>query len=772
MIYLMIFPATAFLIFLGLLRIRSSKADENGKKAARKTEKRIILLLPCFVTVLALLSAAARHFMMNPDGKGISAFAVAAASLLVFAAAASEELISPEAAAFLKKSAICAVALIAAEVLVFNGKSFDSLRIDETISTADMVLPESAAVNEEGNIVISEGAAFELNKIPENAGAMIIDAVQEPEGYCRPFDVILSMTDDNFSQEYIIYQHKLANGQGRDIQLSFSTYGSVRAARLEFTEISSPVTVRSVRALSALPFAFSDVRYFLLLAAALIIFAVKDFRLYEMTYDRSSRRHFLAVEAVVLLCTLTAFCFTSPSGGAMEYTGAAAEDFIADPYAMTLDAFEKRQVWLDIEPDPGLADIENVYDISLRDSTEIPYEWDYAYYDGHYYCYFGASPTVSYYYPYYLLTGKIPSMEMAMNFFVTLGIFFMCMTMLSAVRLLKIKANLLMLLTLMPAMVCAVGLIFLANDVNRYDLAVAAGLCFVLLSLCTGMTACREKSRLKKAVLLLISGASLALCVGARPTISLCAAVLIPFFIDILINKKEKLTYRLLFAASFLAPLAAGAVLIMKYNAARFGSPFEFGAVYQLTVSDIHANRLSLAQLPAALYHYFLTLPRPSYMFPFFEESYYLLDNYGSYKYIAQNCGVISYPVIVFGLLMLPEHRASRQKDISGRRRRLFAAICVGVSVFVAWADFCIGGSLTRYVFDFMPLLALAAMTGILLRAERPAENRRRYILAAASAALTAAFSFFGCFLLRESSLVARFPNILEAAEDIIIFWQ
>lgn len=777
MIFLIFFPLIFFAVSFGILRLKSDKADENGKKTLKKTEKRIITLLPCLIGALLLLDAVPKSYMMNPDGRGVSAAAGFAVSLLTFAAAVSGSFLSPKVTAFLKKSAICAAALIAAEILIFNGKSFAGLRIDETISAENMLIPENAAVNEEGNIVISGETTLELNSLPENVNSMIIDAEQEVivndagvENHGCPFEVLLSIKDDNFSEEYITYQHKLANGRDYDIQLSFKPYGKVRSMRLRFTSISNPVTIKSVRVLSALPFMFSYARYFILLAAILIIIAIKDFRLYAITYNRNSRIHFIAVEAMVLLCTLMSFCFTAPDRGPIEYN--KDEKILADPYAMTLDAFEKGQVWLDMDEVPELAEMENPYDKSMRDNTGVHYEWDYAYYDGHYYCYFGATPTVSYYYPYYLLTGNVPSMEMAMNFFVTLAIFFMCTTMLSAIRLLKIKTNLLMLLTLMPAMVCAAGLVFLANDINRYHIAVAAGLCFVLMSLSTGMTACAVKNKITKAVLLFISGASIALCVGARPTISLCAAVLIPFFIDILINKKEKLVHRLLFAASFLVPLAAGAIIIMKYNAVRFGSPFEFGAVYQLTVSDIHANKLSLAQLPAALYHYFLTLPRPMNIFPFFEENFYVLDNYGSFRYIAPNFGVFSYPVILFGLLMLPESRANKTNAPADKRRRLFTAICVAVSVFVAWTDFCIGGSLTRYIFDFMPLMALAAMIGILRRAERPAENSRKYVLAAASAVLTVVFAFFTCFLFREGLLSERFPNLFEAMEDIIIFWQ
>ena len=96
-----------------------------------------------------------------------------------------------------------------------------------------------------------------------------------------------------------------------------------------------------------------------------------------------------------------------------------------------------------------------------------------------------------------------------------------------------------------------------------------------------------------------------------------------------------------------------GGIGLMWYNNARFGSPFDFGASYQLTVSDIHANKIHAAGFMPMLYHYIFQYPRPRCTFPFFEPQFYYLGNYGSYAYIADAVGALSFP------LVLLKHRLS-----------------------------------------------------------------------------------------------------------------
>ncbi|MFT7794713.1 UNVERIFIED_CONTAM: hypothetical protein ODY05_16615, partial [Salmonella enterica subsp. enterica serovar Enteritidis] len=78
-------------------------------------------------------------------------------------------------------------------------------------------------------------------------------------------------------------------------------------------------------------------------------------------------------------------------------------------YADLARAMADGHLYLDEEPPQWLQEMEDPYDKGARDEAQKqsgePYLFDVAYYDGHYYVYFGVVPVVLFYLPFYLLTG-------------------------------------------------------------------------------------------------------------------------------------------------------------------------------------------------------------------------------------------------------------------------------------------------------------------------------------------------------------------------------
>ena len=71
-------------------------------------------------------------------------------------------------------------------------------------------------------------------------------------------------------------------------------------------------------------------------------------------------------------------------------------------YEQQFDAFLKHRLSIDIEPAKELLALSNPYDRASR--TGIRFLWDRALYDGKYYSYFGITPIITVYYPYYFIT--------------------------------------------------------------------------------------------------------------------------------------------------------------------------------------------------------------------------------------------------------------------------------------------------------------------------------------------------------------------------------
>ena len=769
MLWSIIIPPIIFFISLSIMNICDKKySDKKKKDASKSTMKNLAAALACLICAMVLLSAVTSVGMIDGNS-GISLIGSALTSAAVFGAVLAKRYKAPRISAFLKKSAICACVILAVEVLIFNGKSFTSNKVDKVIPASDITIGANAESLADNEISVTSDTDLRMINIPEDSRVLSVSLDAEGDA-SLPFDVKLCMTDKNFSNQNIVVQHKRTCGKNSKLTLSYAPYEKANSLTLYLSGMTVPLKIHEVRALSAVPYSFSDLRFVLLYIIVIGCLAIKAFGFYAVDYDSKKRSHVIAVAAVIALCTLSGLCLRQPKQEGRTYTG--VEKYTDDPFALTLDAFEKDQVYLDLDVDEGLKNIENVYDFGLRSDSQTFSYWDLAYYNGKYYSYFGVAPVLTFYYPYYKITGKLPTLAMANNFYTVLGIFFMCLAILATVKLLKLKPKLLLLLLMLPTSAAAMGFWTVGNEIDRYTLPTVSGLCFLMISLFTGMTACTMTKKKLKPVLLLISGTALALSVASRPTVALCAAVLVPFFICILLDKKEKLPYRLGLAASFVAPLIVGAALIMKYNAARFGSPFDFGAAYQLTVSDIHANTLRLSNLPSAIYHYFLQLPVAKNSFPFFDSTIFGSENYGSYVYAARGFGAFALAVILFGTLLQPQAFGTKTKELSDRCRKRFLTICLVMSVLIAWADFCLGGFITHYLFDIMPLMTFAAMVGIFRGCSDPSAHKSKYVLSGVSMALTVVFVVGLLFNWNEGTLMKHFPSLIDTLEDAVIFWK
>lgn len=766
------------LVFFFLSMVLSKKLKVPVKTVEKRSTNKsftkwLIIALFTEIIVFSSLSVIIEKFYLS-DERQIPFIIILFCAFLPFGALLAGRHLSDERIVrLLQKTAVCAIALLLAEVVVFNGKSFASEHVSKVIGS-DAIITEGLAEKKDGSIIISGDASLILNDVPKGTQGLILRMNQEKSVDSLLFNAELSIKDGNLSNSYVVIQDKYTKAYNEDLTFSFDPYGEIYSLKISFNSITKPIAFRFMRAVSALPFEFSLMRYFFLLGAALLLIAIKELRLYKITYQENKIAHTVLTWAMVVLCTWSAMFFYRPEQKLVDYSSTNVRT--DDPYSMVFDAFQKKQVHLDYEADTKLEEIENVYDYSQRQQSDAFALWDFAYYEGKYYVYFGVAPVLTCYYPVYLITGKLPTIAMANAIYGSFAIFFLCMTILATVRFLKPRANLLLLLVSMPASASALGVYMLLNSANLYDLPIASGLCFLFLSLWLGLGACSERNKVLRLIKLFFGGLSLALCVASRPGMALGSAVLIPVFLGVLKNGKMKLSYRIGQACSFLVPLLVGGLAIMWYNHARFGSPFDFGSAYQLTVSDVSANTVRFSSFPAMLYHYFLQIPRPKQSFPFIEEQFCSLNNYGTYMYTAGAVGALSYPLILLGAVMIPIalHRKKRvlSNGASTLQRNAFIIISFVTALFLGWINFCLGGVHQRYVTDLMPLLILGSVMVILLSTGNPQKNKYRYILSGLGMAATFCIGWLLVLGNREGNLIRHCPNLYEIVENLVIFWR
>ena len=265
-------------------------------------------------------------------------------------------------------------------------------------------------------------------------------------------------------------------------------------------------------------------------------------------------------------------------------------------YDLLATAFSKGQLAVDIQPDPALLSMENVYEPANREG--IPMLWDATLYKGKYYLYWGPSPAL------FLAIFKLFSQQeigdKVITFIFTSGTFIF-----AALLILELWKKY-FLETPPWAIFSAIAFVGLANPIlyilieaRIYEAAIITGQFFIVGGIYWLFKAFSRPSILS----LSMAGAFLALAVGSRTTLTLSVGILA--FITLLWTLKTQRENFWSYILAFALPLVIGALSYLWYNHARFDSFTEFGLTYQLTSYNLKESlgkTFSPAYIPPNFY--------------------------------------------------------------------------------------------------------------------------------------------------------------------------
>ena len=420
-----------------------------------------------------------------------------------------------------------------------------------------------------------------------------------------------------------------------------------------------------------------------------------------------------------------------------------------EQYKLQFAAFLDGHIALDAIPTEILAELENPYDPDERENADLhtyftekenSYLWDVAYYDGQYFSYFGIAPIITVYYPYYALTGSIPSHYRACLVLAVCACVFLMLAYCEAVFLFTDSIYILPTALGGVALFFASGIPTALSCSDNYYLAVISAICFSMASLFFGLFALRRKKIYSKCIFLTLCAICLTLTVWSRPSSSImCLILTVPFLkylfdaVKELKTRREKKYEQLIPCGAFLIILMLGASAVMYYNFIRFDSLLEFGAKYQLTLNDISTNTLNVSLLCESVFAYFLQNPELAGNGAFLPvPSVRFFTSTSRFIYCAENIGCLWFG-LPFGTLF-----SFGKKTYHSRKKQFFCAICVTVcAFFVAFFNFCVGGVNLRYTFDVLPISSLVGIAS-LVSALSHCEKRHKPILYALFALLFA----------------------------------
>ena len=597
-------------------------------------------------------------------------------------------------AALLLLAALCGL-----EYLFSNRLTLSLSGYAETVLPLDGAILQENASFAEGGVLLEEGASVVFPDVGvETADAAItvsVDGLQIAE-----FSVFVC--DDASKNEYRtrvdgrVYTDKTAFFRLRSA-------GEVKSLLLECTS-GGPVLLTEVALNRRPPVAFSMVRVLLVYALLASLWAIWHFRLWKMVYSSQNRCHRLAVLVSICLCLAALF----PLCGGMWLKEVPYEEELPSAYEQLFVSLLEGRVDLEIPFDAAeLEKLENPYDYTERlpiaENGYGPF-WDRAYYEGKFYCYFGIAPVLVIFFPIYFLTGLAPNLAMVVFLLLFMGTVALFGAVPEMLRYFRIRVPLLLLCLGFPALFFGVLFPMIASCADMYYTALAAGLAFLSATLYFGFAALNRSGRIKRRVFFALSGVCLALTAASRPTVVLYAVLLIPPFLGVLADRKRQISEKLTDAVSFLLPLVVCTLPLLWYNAIRFGSPFEFGASYQLTYGDIRYNRLSLSLLGETLMHYFLLSPQLSGLFPYLRPAALELNTYGVCLYTSESVGALCFPLIWTGGA---QGLLTKKQPV----KKAVYLLSLFTPMAVAFCDLCLGGVNLRYLADvLLPLLLIGLL--------------------------------------------------------------
>lgn len=496
-----------------------------------------------------------------------------------------------------------------------------------------------------------------------------------------------------------------------------------------------------------IPFVFSIVRF---LACAVLIGAVLCLRpsspVYKLgfTWRKSGCRALAVALCVVEIAALLA----------LSYRGFETNDTreAHDQYDDLANAFIAGSVSLDKDVPDFLGDLDNPYDpgernaylASVGDPALSDSFTDFAYFGDRFYLYFGPVPALELFVSCKLLTGADMPTWLAVFFYGSAFFVLVKVLLLQFSRKMmdaRISIGAFLLLDLM--LCCSSGFLYLGYLPVVYSAPIAASLAHLVAALSCWLLAKKGEGALSRP-LLAVGALLMVLTLGCRQSFVICALLAIPLFWDEIVQHRAFFSKKgALNTALVIVPFLLVGAAAMLYNEARFGSPFDFGASYNLTSNDMTQRGFEWARFPLGVFAYLFQSLSVSSAFPYLFTNDVMGDYQGFTSSEPMFGGFYAFNVVALAAFAL----FSMRFEVP-RQARAFGVVALGLGVVLMLFDIQASGITARYLSDFSFLLMLPASIAMLALFKRLQGSGREKLFVAVCFAGVLACVVLNCWAL------------------------
>lgn len=467
----------------------------------------------------------------------------------------------------------------------------------------------------------------------------------------------------------------------------------------------------------SIPFEVNIFRVVGLICIILLIYSLKTKEFWKEAYDRKNFKQNLVLMIIIDIGILVVFFINQGCSN-------QGNDMYNDNL---VKALSKGEVSISGTPDTyKLEALDNPYDAVERSklARNTDYIWDAAYFHQKYYVYFGVLPALFIMVPYYLITHQLLSSAIVTLIFSLLSIPVLAILTKKVFQKYFKELPFQYMVFSVLMMIFGTMLIWINVAPRFYELVTVAGFFFATLGFLLIFDAEKEEGQISYQEIFLGSF-SLAASVACRPTQFFASLLVVPILLRILKNvvqqsvlhqkiddiKNTKNKWSTL--SSFIKlmvvvaiPYLIVAILMMRYNYLRFGSPFDFGEKYQLTVNNMKDLAIRWAILPTGILCNLFGLPTFQAVFPFLHANGNIIDTFG-YYYVEDMPGGVFFlaPICFFCFGIGKLWKESRNKEL-----KIFATSLLIVGLIFTTFISLKAGSTGRYLLDFAWLFVLCGI--------------------------------------------------------------
>lgn len=668
---------------------------------------------------------------------------------------------------------ILIVVVLIIEIFVCNYKYFDSMFSNELSKIEDIKIISGLEKISDGKYKNKENnAIIEISDINMPIKYLGLNIVSENE---KPVEYAISATDEANKKFLTAPKRKVTNSIQRShfIRLHFS--GDVGKLQIKFSaDKDKIVSIDQLTINTKVPMMFSIGRsLFLFLLLMLLYFLRPKSFIYRHNLDFK-----ILWQRIVIILTIISILATF-------YQLAKI-----DPFALRKNA-EQEQFYLltksllngDVsigeETNEKFLALDNPYDPGIRGTLG---RHDNAYYNGKYYVYFGVAPILMYYVPYYFFTHKDLPHNMAVYFssiLSVIGIFFL-LYQIKKRWFKNLSFGLYYIISLIFIFGC--GIIYIIKCGDIYPLPIITGMMLAIFAL--GFWICAKKKVVAEdgtitenfsSLYLMLGSIFMASVVASRPQIFLSFIIGIILFWDDVFKKRTLFSKRSFNQTLALCiPFVIIGALIMWYNAARFGSVFDFGANYNLTSNDMTKRGFVFGRIGTGLFAYLFHTPQIIVKFPFL--NLISIDTvYQGLTIDGKFFGGIMATEPILWLGVFAAIYGKKNNLFSDKKLWYIVMSCFVISLIIIILDTQMAGIIRRYFADFLWLMYLGSAISCFAVYDKLANVKQKYIfLKGLNVCLVICIVFHGLEIFLDAGgwgIINTNVLLYEKMQYLIAFW-